>query len=564
MARNAAALSKGERQGLSKGELWKQIRREDRKKARAKMAGLKAGTRGAREARRETRAKTIAECRDARAVAKSRARATCDAGAEQYLGARAAHAQARAELLDEQAERRQLRAIGRSAKGREKERTRRGPSVAERRAESDDEVRASIDADLIPLWEKIKRSIKGSARLSRTDEFLHYVHEHPDAGLEAQGDPYERAAHEMESRAAQANPRKRNPPIASSDIATTWGATNVDLWSRYDDQIGAEVLWARAVAGDARGLAHRIVEPGESRAAAVEQVIRAAVGGMRAGKPAMWRQLENPSKADRDLSAWEKEYERKKAAQDAWLDAHEGRSFSIWLRSMKDLGLVSLDPSKPGRWRHTRFVGDEPIGHSDHATWRDAAKNAIITYNGDLDRVKLGNHAMKRNQTMARKNPVNLIVARRFSTPAKAQRFREIVGADGVRTAPGAHPGDVEVLIENDFQLDVVDHMTAELGGARRPNPRQRHGKKAAVYVAEEMRARSLQPKGRRRSKKQAVAIGLARARRGGAAVRSPGATLRAAKRSPEATAWRRSTWSRRAETGKRHARAHGNRKSVV
>lgn len=84
MARNAA-LSKGERQGLSKGELWKQIRREDRKKARAKMAGLKAGTRGAREARRETRAKTIAECRDARAVAKSRARATCDAGGKSVV-----------------------------------------------------------------------------------------------------------------------------------------------------------------------------------------------------------------------------------------------------------------------------------------------------------------------------------------------------------------------------------------------------------------------------------------------------------------------------------------------
>jgi restriction endonuclease len=63
------------------------------------------------------------------------------------------------------------------------ERGRRGGRrAAELRAESDDEVRRDLgdDQELEALWEKVKHKIKGSARRSRTEAFLEYVHDHPE------------------------------------------------------------------------------------------------------------------------------------------------------------------------------------------------------------------------------------------------------------------------------------------------------------------------------------------------------------------------------------------------
>lgn len=52
-------------------------------------------------------------------------------------------------------------------------------SLSERASESDDEVRQNIPADLIPLFERVRRQIKGSARKTRTEAFLEYVESHP-------------------------------------------------------------------------------------------------------------------------------------------------------------------------------------------------------------------------------------------------------------------------------------------------------------------------------------------------------------------------------------------------
>jgi hypothetical protein len=59
-------------------------------------------------------------------------------------------------------------------------------TIAERVQESDDEVRANIEPHLLPLWERSKRSIKGSGRMTRTEAFLHFAGEHPDEVLAAQ------------------------------------------------------------------------------------------------------------------------------------------------------------------------------------------------------------------------------------------------------------------------------------------------------------------------------------------------------------------------------------------
>jgi len=59
-----------------------------------------------------------------------------------------------------------------------------GRRSAELRSESDDEVRQSIDPLLLPLWERVRRTIKGSARQTRTEAFLEWVHDHPEAQYE--------------------------------------------------------------------------------------------------------------------------------------------------------------------------------------------------------------------------------------------------------------------------------------------------------------------------------------------------------------------------------------------
>lgn len=55
----------------------------------------------------------------------------------------------------------------------------------EKRSESDDEVEGNISADLVPLWRKVKKTIKATDKLSRTEAFLKYVEENPDDAVSA-------------------------------------------------------------------------------------------------------------------------------------------------------------------------------------------------------------------------------------------------------------------------------------------------------------------------------------------------------------------------------------------
>lgn len=52
------------------------------------------------------------------------------------------------------------------------------PSEAKR--ESDDAVRGNIPADLVVVFDAVRRNIKGSPLKSRTEAFLEYVEENPD------------------------------------------------------------------------------------------------------------------------------------------------------------------------------------------------------------------------------------------------------------------------------------------------------------------------------------------------------------------------------------------------
>lgn len=86
------------------------------------------------------------------------------------------------------------------------------PTRAERRSESDGEVNANVPAELVPLWERVKRRIKGSTRQSRTEAFLHYAAEHPREVIEAQEGGIDATIRELERQQARASRLAKTRP----------------------------------------------------------------------------------------------------------------------------------------------------------------------------------------------------------------------------------------------------------------------------------------------------------------------------------------------------------------
>jgi hypothetical protein len=83
---------------------------------------------------------------------------------------------------------------------------------AERRAESDDEVRGNIPAEFVSLFERVKGRVKGSPRMTRTEAFLHYAHEHPDEVLVSLEDRTDQLVRELEERERAAARSARRLP----------------------------------------------------------------------------------------------------------------------------------------------------------------------------------------------------------------------------------------------------------------------------------------------------------------------------------------------------------------
>lgn len=62
------------------------------------------------------------------------------------------------------------------------------------RLESDDEVRANLPPELVPVFDRHRRRFKDSPRMSRTEAFLHWVQENPDEVIAEQAQAAEAAA----------------------------------------------------------------------------------------------------------------------------------------------------------------------------------------------------------------------------------------------------------------------------------------------------------------------------------------------------------------------------------
>lgn len=192
---------------FSKRELKKELERDLATKAREALAKLKERIGAARARRRGTVSRAVQRCRAARlrvrehqkaerahvrerlnaefADERKKLRERCDARKAKIRAlARPAEDAALREWDEERRYQRQIQRA--EAAFRRKTAAAERRSAKERRAESDDAVRANIPAELVRVFEKVKRGVRGSPHMSRTEAFLHWVEENPGEVLAIQ------------------------------------------------------------------------------------------------------------------------------------------------------------------------------------------------------------------------------------------------------------------------------------------------------------------------------------------------------------------------------------------
>lgn len=195
---------------LDKKALWREIEKDARDRNRTVLAELRDRLRAARAKRAAsiTSAKSI--CRSAKLEARARARAlesdakaarsaargSCDASKSEATTARAEVIAARTARDAELARQRDARHVARLARGRKTTTT----TARERAQESDDEVRSNIPPELVSLFDRVRRQIKGSPRVSRTEMFLEYAESHPDEVYAAIDDQTDALIAELQRR----------------------------------------------------------------------------------------------------------------------------------------------------------------------------------------------------------------------------------------------------------------------------------------------------------------------------------------------------------------------------
>lgn len=160
---------------FDKRKLAREIERDRRAKVAQRLSTLGALLKAARRARRDTIDRIRLQCRAAR----QKLRSNCEVRKNRARAEGEAAIQARRhEILEE----RQLEKLQRSA-------SRRSPIAghnrargarAERDAESDDEVRRNLPPELVTVFNRMRRTIKGSPRKSRSEAFLEWAEENPD------------------------------------------------------------------------------------------------------------------------------------------------------------------------------------------------------------------------------------------------------------------------------------------------------------------------------------------------------------------------------------------------
>ena len=186
---------------FSKREVRREIERDLAARARIALAKLREKIDTARARRRATTSRSVQRCRAARkslaerqreerarlrarlneefATERKKLRQKCEA---RKVKIRALAKRAEDGALREWDEERRYQAQLRRAESTLKRKTAAAErrSAKDRRAESDDDVRADIPAELAGVFQRVRRSIRGTPHKSRTESFLQWVEENPD------------------------------------------------------------------------------------------------------------------------------------------------------------------------------------------------------------------------------------------------------------------------------------------------------------------------------------------------------------------------------------------------
>ena len=124
---------------------------------------------------------------------------------------------ARGELDAEQRYQEDMKRIERG--NRDRHLATRRASASERRSESDDEVRINVPPELVALFERVKRGIKGSPRETRTEEFLRYAESHAGEVLAALDDKTEAVIRDLERQEREATRYARRRRYTAAELA---------------------------------------------------------------------------------------------------------------------------------------------------------------------------------------------------------------------------------------------------------------------------------------------------------------------------------------------------------
>jgi hypothetical protein len=231
-------------------EILRQLERDHRRKMREKLAELRAQLSAARAARkallsdasercraeriaareraRALRLRALAELREATRAERQAARSACIARKDEAKQSTSSPIErARAELGAERKYQEDLRRIERGNRASRLHRPK--ATRAERRSESDDEVRANIPAELVALFEQVKRGIKAGPRQSRTEAFLKYAEEHPAEVLHAVEDKTEALIRDLERQQNETRRALRRPVRFARPMPPTMEAAASDV-----------------------------------------------------------------------------------------------------------------------------------------------------------------------------------------------------------------------------------------------------------------------------------------------------------------------------------------------
>lgn len=196
---HAFKLTEGPR-GFDRAKFMRQIAADQRKKDRKKLRELRAKIATVKKRRQAAMKKQVKRCRarrlalreeikQKRAAERERlnreiqemrdnARKACALRKQAIKSASLNVEQRRRETLE--AERQLQRELRHSEQYAKRRRAEFKRTAAEVQAESDDRVRQNIDAELLPVFNKVRRGIKARPGMSRTEAFLHWVEENPD------------------------------------------------------------------------------------------------------------------------------------------------------------------------------------------------------------------------------------------------------------------------------------------------------------------------------------------------------------------------------------------------